>query len=172
MRGLNEAHVKPLNIREPYLCRGNRSVGPELCFLLGLLFPKHKPTCILACLTPRALLYWLVHRLLHYFRTAAMQDGLKSHYLSEWDHRNLLHVWPLKAFPHYRSQVRFYWNQFFILSQIEAPAQKRKWTNKWASEQVNECMSEWKNSPDLCEKCSHKRIPPEPMEMGRIWKHI
>lgn len=49
---------------------------------------------------------------------------------------------------------------------------KRKWTNKWESEQVNECMSEWKNSPDLCEKCSHKRNPPEPMEMGRILKHL
>lgn len=100
------------------------------------------------CLTTLALFSWMVHRLLHYFSTAAMQDGLKSHYLSEWDHRNLLHVWPLKAFPHYRSQVRIYWNQFFILRQMAALRKMEM------NERVSERVNEWKNRPFLCEKCS------------------
>lgn len=76
--------------------------------------------------------------MVHYFTTAAMQDGLKSHYLSEWDHRNLLHVWPLKAFPHYRSQVRIYWNQFFMFRQMAAlhKMEMNGWAIEWTSERM------------------------------------
>lgn len=62
------------------------------------------------------LLNWMVHRLLNYFYIPVFHARLKAYYWRDWDHRNLLHVWPFKAFHHDGSQVRIYWNQF--LSEI------------------------------------------------------
>lgn len=58
----------------------------------------------------------MVHRLLNYFYILAFHARLKAHHWRDWDHRNLLHVWPFKAFHRDGSQVRIYWNQF--LSEI------------------------------------------------------
>lgn len=65
-----------------------------------MLSPQHMPNIlwIRPALLFGPLLNWMVHRLLHYFSIAALHSRLKAHYLSDWDHRNLLHVWPLKAF--------------------------------------------------------------------------
>lgn len=59
---------------------------------------------------------WMVHRLLNYFYILAFHARLKAYHRRDWDHRNLLHVWPFKAFHRDGSQVRIYWNQF--LSEI------------------------------------------------------
>ena len=58
----------------------------------------------------------MVHRLLNYFYILAFHARLKAYHWRDWDHRNLLHVWPFKAFHRDGSQVRIYWNQF--LSEI------------------------------------------------------
>lgn len=63
-----------------------------------------------------SLVNWTVHRLLNYFYIPAFHARLKAYYWRDWDHRNLLHVWPFKAFHRDGSQVRIYWNQF--LSEI------------------------------------------------------
>lgn len=63
-----------------------------------------------------SLVNWMVHRLLNYFYILAFHARLKAYHWRDWDHRNLFHVWPLKAFHRDGSQVRIYWNQF--LSEI------------------------------------------------------
>lgn len=63
-----------------------------------------------------SLVNWMVHRLLNYFYILAFHATLKAYHRRDWDHRNLLHVWPFKAFHRDGSQVRIYWNQF--LSEI------------------------------------------------------
>lgn len=65
-------------------------------------------------------LNWMVHRLLNYFYIPAFHGRLKAYYWRDWDHRNLLHVWPFKAFHCDGSQVRIYWNQFLSQSPMHA----------------------------------------------------
>lgn len=62
------------------------------------------------------LLNWMVHRLLNYFYIPAFHCRLKAYYWRDWDHRNLLHVWPFKAFHCDGSQVRIYWNHILCES--------------------------------------------------------
>lgn len=50
----------------------------------------------------------------------AFHGRLKAYYWRNWDHRNLLHVWPFKAFHRDGSQVRIYWNQFLSESSMLA----------------------------------------------------
>lgn len=72
-------------------------------------------------------LNWMVHRLLNYFYIPAFHGRLKAYYWRDWDHRNLLHVWPFKAFHHDGSQVRIYWNQFLSESSLLAHQSSPVW---------------------------------------------
>lgn len=103
---------------------------------------------------PVPLLNWMVHRLLNYFYIPVFHGRLKAHYWSDWDHRNLLHVWPFKAFLRDGSQVRIYWNQFLSEGWMLAHC----------------AMLRVKHS--LYEKRGKRvRAPRLLLEMGRIIKH-
>lgn len=121
-----------------------------------MLSPQHMPSIlrIRSALRLGPLLNWMVHRLLHYFSIAALHSRLKAHYLSDWDHRNLLHVWPLKAFSlWWISGENLLESIFYLVAQGRA--------QKW-----NEPV----NGPVLSGTFTYKKNPVCQLDMDRIYK--
>ena len=98
----------------------------------------------------------MVHRLLNYFYIPAFHGRLKAYYWTDWDHRNLLHVWPFKASHRDGSQVRIYWNQFLSESCFLAHWPSPVWNLHFVKKKQKEGKRE--TSPWL-------------LEMGNILKY-
>lgn len=97
----------------------------------------------------------MVHRLLNYFYIPVFHARLKAYYWRDWDHRNLLHVWPFKAFHRDGSQVRIYWNQFLSEILMLAHQPSPVWNIHFLKKQ----------------KVGRKEAAPWLLEMGNILKH-
>lgn len=78
-----------------------------------------------------------------------------AYYWRYWDHRNLLHVWPFKAFHHDGSQVRIYWNQFLSESSMLAHQPCPVWNIHFIKKQ----------------KAAKGETAARLLEMGNILKH-
>lgn len=102
-------------------------------------------------------LNWMVHRLLNYFYIPAFHGRLKAYYWRDWDHRNLLHVWPFKAFHRDGSQVRIYWNQFLSESSMLAHRLSPVWNIHFIKKQK--------------EREGERGRASWLLEMGKILKH-